>query len=91
MSAEDGVPIRIWLKQLRLLAEESAGMGAVDADMAEALEKLNPDFIPLLVETVFLLSLAQSEEDFRLLLLRLDERDREFLKIIDDLHQGVIT
>ena len=43
------------------------------------------------METVFLLSLAQSEEDFRLLFLRLDERDREFLKIIDDLHQGVIT
>ena len=90
LSAEDGIPIRIWLKQLRLLAEESAGMGAVDADITEVLEKLNPDFVPLLVETLFLISLARSEEDFRRLYLRLEEREREFRQIITDLHQGVI-
>lgn len=90
LSAEDGISVRTWLKQLRLLAEESAGMDAVDADTVEVLVKVNPDFIPLLVETIFLVSLARSHEDFRLLFSRIDEREREFQQIIDDLRQGVI-
>ena len=91
LSAEDGLSVRNWLKQLRLLAEESEGMHAVDADTVEILVKLNPDFVPLLVETIFLVSLARSHEDFRYLFSRIGEREREFQQIIDRLHQGVIT
>jgi hypothetical protein len=90
LTPDDVIPIRSWLDQLRLLAEESAGMDAVDPKTAQVLAKLNPDFIPLLVETVFLLSLARSEEAFRVLFLRLDEREREFQQIISDMRQGVI-
>lgn len=90
LTAEEAIPIRFWLDQLRLFAEESAGMDAVDSETAEVLAKLNPDFIPLLVETIFLVSLARSQEDFRLLFLRLGEREREFQQIIDDLRQGAV-
>jgi len=90
LTAEEAIPIRFWLDQLRLFAEESAGMDAVDSETAEVLAKLNPDFIPLLVETIFLVSMARSQEDFRLLFLRLGEREREFQQIIDDLRQEAV-
>ncbi|MBW1790141.1 MAG: FUSC family protein, partial [Deltaproteobacteria bacterium] len=90
LAADETIPVRSWLDELRLFAEESAGMDAVDPGVASVLEALNPDFIPRLAETVFLLSLARSHEDFRLLFSRLGEREREFQQIIDDLRQGVI-
>lgn len=91
LASDDAVPIRFWLEQLRLLAEESAVMGVVDPEPAQILTQLNPDFMPHLVEAIFLTSLARSKEDFRALSLHLDGGERDFQKIIDDLHEGIIT
>ena len=90
LAADDAAPIRVWLEQLRLLAEESAGMDMVDSETAHVLAELNPDFIPRLVETIFLISLARSQKDFRLIFLRLEEQEREFEQIIDQMRQGFI-
>jgi uncharacterized membrane protein YgaE (UPF0421/DUF939 family) len=90
LAADDAAPIRVWLEQLRLLAEESAGMDMVDSETAHVLADLKPDFIPGLVETIFLISLARSQKDFRLIFLRLEEQEREFEQIIDQMRQSVI-
>ena len=90
LAAGDAAPIRVWLEQLRLLEEESAGMDMVDSETAHVLAELNPDFIPRLVETIFLMSLARSQKDFRLIFLRLEEQEREFEQIIDQMRQGII-
>lgn len=89
--AGDAVVIRSWLHQMRLLAEESAGMGTVDKETARLLTELNPDFVPLLVETLFLLSEARSREDFDCILKRLEEREGEFNEILIKLRGGVIV
>ena len=90
LSADDALPVRIWLKQLRLLAEESEGMGVVDAETIGVLAEIDPDFLPKVVETIFLVSLADSEDDFRTLFQRLDEEEQLFQKIINHIHQGAI-
>ncbi|MCP4575495.1 MAG: hypothetical protein GY846_04335 [Deltaproteobacteria bacterium] len=90
LASDDVAPIRFWLEQLRLLAEESAVMGVVDSETAQILTQLNPDFMPHLVETIFLTSLARSNEDFRALSLHLEGGERDFQKIINDLHEGII-
>jgi len=91
LSADDALPVKTWLKQLRLLAEESEGMGVVDPEAVQIMTQLNPDFMPNLVETIFLTSLARSKEDFRSLSLHLEGGERDFQKIINDLHEGIIT
>gem|GEM_PF-1501058 len=90
LSADDALPVRTWLKQLRLLAEESEGMGVVDAESIEVIAEIDPDFLPKMVETIFLVSLAASEGDFRTVFQRLDEEEKIFQKIIDHIHQGAI-
>ena len=90
LSADEAIPVRSWLAQLRYFAEESAGMEAANPETSALLKELNPDFIPRLVETVFLVSLAQSEKDYHFLFLQLEEREREFNQMIVDLRKGVI-
>jgi len=90
LSADEAIPVRSWLDQLHFFAEESAGMEAADPETVAVLKKLNPDFIPHLVETIFLLSQAQSEKDYNFLFLKLDEREQEFRQMIVDLRKGVI-
>ncbi|EFK09761.1 conserved hypothetical protein [delta proteobacterium NaphS2] len=82
LSADDAVPMRVWLEQLRLLKEESASMDMVDLETARVLGEMNPDFIPSLVETLFLISLARSHKDFQLISLRLAEQARAFEEIM---------
>jgi hypothetical protein len=91
LTSEEGVPIRFWLEQLRLLAEESAVMGMVDSETAQILTQLNPDFMPHLVKTTFLTSRARSKEDFLALYLHLDIGEWKFQEIINSLHEGIIT
>jgi uncharacterized membrane protein YgaE (UPF0421/DUF939 family) len=87
LSADDAVPIRIWLEQLRLLVEESAGLGMVDLETAHLLAEMSPDFIPRLVETLFLISQARSHKDFQIISLRLAEQERAFEDIIAQTRQ----
>ena len=78
----DAVPVRLWLEQLRLLVDESTAMDAVDVETAYLLAEMNPDFIPRLVETLFLISQSQSPKDFQFISMRLAEQKRAFEEII---------
>ena len=90
LAAEDAAPIRVWLEQLRLLAEESAGMDMVDLETAHVLAEQKSDFIPRLVEIIFLMSQARSHKDFHRISLRLEEQENEFEQIIKKMRQGII-
>ena len=81
----------VWLEQLRLLAEESAGLDMVDLKTARVLGEMNPDFIPRLVETLFLISLARSHGDFQSISLRLAQQERAFGEIMVLTRQSGIT
>jgi len=87
LSAVDAAPMSVWLEQLRLLVEESAAMDAVDVETAHLLAEMNPDFIPRLVETLFLISKARSQKDFQIISLRLVDHERAFEEIIVQTHQ----
>ncbi len=91
LDPDGAIPVRAWLKQLRLLAQESAGMKVLDGESRETLDTLNPDFVPRLVETMFFLSLARTESDFQSLFSRLDEGEDAFKRIMEDLRRGVIS
>ncbi len=87
LTAVDAVSIRVWLEQLRLLFEESAGMDDVDTETAHLLAEINPDFIPTVVETLFLISQARSQKDFQHISLRLLEQERSLEEIIAQMRQ----
>ncbi len=87
LSAVDVASMRVWLEQMRLLVDESAAMDTVDAEAAHLLAEMNPDFIPRLVETFFLISLARSHKDFQLISLRLAEQEGAFEEIIAQTRQ----
>ena len=58
---------------------------------ARLLKELNPDFVPLLVETLFLLSKARLKEDYEYIIKRLEEREEEFNEILVKLRGGAIA
>ena len=91
LSAIDAAPMGVWLEQLRLLVEESTGLDMVDLETAHVLGEMNPDFIPRLVETIFLISVARSRKDFQRISQRLAEQKRVFEGIMVQTRQSEIA
>ena len=62
-------------------------MDPVDEQTARILKERDPDFVPRLIETVFLMGRVRSPEDLRLIRLRLERQHQDFDGFVARLRQ----